>query len=329
MTIPQRSPDAGSPLSSSEPIAVAPSMIDAISRAHAFAPAATPVILYGESGTGKTYFAGYIHDVSQRSGGFHAFSVATVAPQLALDELFGHVRGAYTGASTIRPGRIATAAGGTLLLDDIHTLDIGSQKHLLQVLDRGTDSPVGSDRVLAVACRMIVAMTEDPDALTRRGALLKDLRYRFGACAIRIPPLRGRREEIPLHAQRALERCPEQTRVEGPTRFSDAAMALLCDGEYEGNVRELQGVVEHGFLMARFAGKAAIGAEHLPEGFCAPLRYVRRGNPAANRRAVEQALRRTNGNIRQAAMLLGMSRNALSSLLAAERAEGRLPPIAR
>src|SRR6185503_357524 len=173
-------------------------MRDAISRAHAFAPAATPVILYGESGTGKTFFAEYIHDLSERAGGFHAFSVGTVAPQLALDELFGHVQGAYTDARKMRTGRIATAGGGTLLLDDIQNLDLGVQKQLLQVLDRETYSPVGSDRVLTLACRIILAMTEEPDALMQRGQLLKDLRYRFGTCAIRIPPLRERRAEIPL-----------------------------------------------------------------------------------------------------------------------------------
>src|SRR6266705_902819 len=106
-------------------------MVEAISRAHAFAPAATPVILYGESGTGKTFFAEYIHQLSERSGGFHAFSAGTVAPQLVLDELFGHVPGAYTDARKPRPGRFATAGGGTLLLDDIQTIDLGTQKQLL------------------------------------------------------------------------------------------------------------------------------------------------------------------------------------------------------
>src|SRR6267378_4506446 len=162
-------PDRRSPSLSKEPIARAPPMIEAISLARAFAPAATPVILYGESGTGKTFFAEFIHQLSERPGGFHAFSVGTVAPQLALDELFGHVPGAYTDARRMRTGRIATAGGGTLLLDDLHTLDLGVQKQLLQVLDRGKYSPVGSDRVLTVACRLILAMADDPDELARRG----------------------------------------------------------------------------------------------------------------------------------------------------------------
>jgi len=288
-------------------------MVEAISRAHAFAPAATPVILYGESGTGKTFFTEYIHQISGRTGGFHAFSVGTVAPQLALDELFGHVPGAYTDARKVRTGRIATAGGGTLLLDDLHTLDLGVQKQLLQVLDRGTYSPVGSDRLLTVACRIILAMTDDPDVLMQRGQLLKDLRYRFGACAIEIPPLGERRSEIPLLAHRALRRCPQQTGVEGPTQFSDAALALLCEGEYAGNVRELEGIVLCAYLFARDQGLAEIDVKHLPAELTPCLQYKRRGDREENRIVVERVLRITRGNVGKAARFLGVSRTTLNA----------------
>jgi DNA-binding NtrC family response regulator len=113
-----------------------------------------------------------------------------------------------------------------------------------------------------------------------------------------------------------LQRCPEETKVEGPTRFNDAALALLCDGEYEGNVRELVAVVQYGYLMARAAGAGEIGVEHVPEGLCPVLRYERRGDVVANGVAIERALRRTGGNVTQAAKLLGISRNRLSALLA-------------
>jgi len=128
-----------------DPVALTPAMADVLRRAHVFAPAATPIVVHGESGTGKTFIAEYIHQLSGREGGFHPFSVGAVAPQLALDELFGHVQGAYTDARRLRPGRIATAGRGTLLLDDVQNLDLGVQKQLLQVLDRGTYSPVGSE----------------------------------------------------------------------------------------------------------------------------------------------------------------------------------------
>jgi two-component system response regulator HydG len=313
MTTPQLLPDRRSPPSSNEPIALAPSMVDAISRAHAFAPAATPVILHGESGTGKTFFAEYIHQLSGRVGSLIAFSVGMLAPQLAMDELFGHVQGAYTDARKTRTGLLATAGVGTLLLDDVQNLDLGVQKQLLQVLDRGSYSPVGSDRVLTVTCRIILAMTDDPDVLMRQGQLLKDLRYRFGSCAIGIPPLRERRGEIPLLARRALERCPAQTGVEGPTRFSDSALALLCEGEYLGNVRQLEGVVLCAYLFARDQGLAEIDVRHLPAGLSPCLEYKRHGDPEANRVVVERMLKMTGGNVKKAARLLGVSRNTLNA----------------
>lgn len=305
-----------------DPIAFTPAMADVLYRAHAFAPAATPVILHGESGTGKTFFAEYIHQVSQRACGFHAFSVGTVTPQLALDVLFGHVPGAFTDARKVRTGLIATAGAGTLLLDDIQTLDLSVQKQLLQVLDRGTYHPTGSDRVVSVACRMILAMTAEPDALMEQGLLLKDLRYRFGACAIGIPPLRERRDEIPSLAQRALERCPALTTVDGPARFSDAALTILCDAEYKGNVRQLEGIVVAAYLMARMAGGLDIRPEDLPTEVCNRLRYQRRGDARANRVAVERALRQAGGNVRRAAKLLGVNRNTVHAVMARRAATG-------
>src|SRR5213075_828597 len=202
----------------------------------------------------------------------------------------GHVQGAYTDARKVRPGRIASAGSGTLLLDDVQNLDLAVQKQLLQVLDRGTYSPVGSDRVQAVSCRVILAMADDPGELVLRGLLLRDLRYRFGMCDIRVPPLRERRAEIPALAQLFLEDCPRVTQLDGPRRFSAAALVLLLEGEGPGNVRELGGAIVHAFLMARAAGEGEVGVEHLPADICPPLRYVRRGDPEVNRRTIERAL---------------------------------------
>ncbi len=290
-------------------------MAEVLRRADVFAPAATPIVLHGESGTGKTFIAEYIHRVSGRDGGFHPFSVGVVAPQLALDELFGHVQGAYTDARKVRPGRIATAGTGTLLLDDVQNLDLAVQKQLLQVLDRGTYSAVGSDRVQTVACRVILAMTEDPGELVLRGLLLRDLRYRFGMCDIRVPPLRERRAEIPALAQLFLDDCPRVTRLEGPRRFSASALALLLEGEWPGNVRELGGAIVHAFLMARAAGAVEVGPMHLPAEVCPVLRYDRRGDRAANRQVIERALARTDGNVKAAARLLGVSRGTVLAVL--------------
>jgi DNA-binding NtrC family response regulator len=239
-----------------------------------------------------------------------------VAPQLALDELFGHVQGAYTDARKMRTGRIATAGGGTLLLDDIQNLDLGVQKQLLQVLDRGSYSPVGSDRVLAVACRIVLAMTESPLILMRRGQLLKDLRFRLGSCDVRIPPLRERSLEIPVLAKQALAKCAERTGIAGPSRLTDEALRALQGGEYEGNVRELYAAVEYSYLIARAVGRSEIRSEDLPEDVRPLLAYRRHGDRRANRIAAERALTKSGGEITAAARILGISRNALSRLLA-------------
>jgi len=156
-------------------------------------------------------------------------------------------------------------------------------------------------------------MTDDPDSLMWRGVLLKDLRYRFGACAIAIPPLRERRDEIPLLARRALERCGEKTRLDGPTGFSEGAMALLCDGGYEGNVRQLEGIVLSGYLMARKDGASEIDVEHLPGQLRPALQYKRHGNREANRITVERTLRMMGGNVKRAAQLLGVSRTTVNA----------------
>jgi DNA-binding NtrC family response regulator len=148
------------------------------------------------------------------------------------------------------------------------------------------------------------------------GQLLKDLRYRFGACAIFIPPLRERREEIPLLAQRALERCPEATKTDGPEGFTDAAMAMLCEGDYPGNVRQLEGFVLVGYLMARLDGSTRIDVTPLPAELTPRRQYKRRGNREENRAVVERVLRLTRGNVKKAARLLGVSRNTLNAVRA-------------
>ena len=162
-------------------------------------------------------------------------------------------------------------------------------------------------------------MSEDPERLMRQGQLLKDLRYRFGACAIRIPSLSERTEEIPLLAHRALERCPETTRVSGPAHISEAALAALKKGEYSGNVRQLTAAIEYAYLIARAANASEIGEAHLPDGLCPPPHYHRWGDRAANRLAVDRALKQTGGNVKKAAQILGISRNAVHAIMGRDR----------
>jgi len=143
---------------------------------------------------------------------------------------------------------------------------------------------------------------------------LKDVRYRFGECAIAIPPLRERQEEIPLLVQRALRSCTVKTQVEGPTGFTKAAMDSLCQGEYQGNVRQLEGMVLSAYLMARSEGGLEIDLRHLPAKVARISQFKRRGDPEVNRFVVERTLRITGGNVKKAAQLLGVSRTTVNAV---------------
>jgi len=247
-------------------------------------------------------------------------SVGTLGLQLAHDELFGHVDGAFTGARRPRAGLIASAGVGTLLLDDIQTLDLGVQSMLYQVLDRYTYKALGSDRTASAVCRVILAMKEHPDTLMKLGVLVEDLRYRFGACSIRMPPLRERRDEIPVHAQRALESCPAIVPGGGgPTRFRKSAIAMLCEAEYKGNIRQLISIVECAYLLGRAAGRDEIWPQDLDIELPTTLRYRRHGKREANCTVVERMLAVTDGNVTEAAERLGVSRATVVALRARMR----------
>jgi DNA-binding NtrC family response regulator len=304
-------------------IASTPAMLGVLRFAHAYAPADTSVLLWGESGSGKTSIAALIHHLSGRAGGFHDISVGNLSAQLAEDELFGHVRGAFTDARADRPGALVVSGVGTVLLDDLQGMDISVQRKLLRVLDRGTFSPLGTDRIVTIACRFIFAMNAHPDELVRQGILLPDLRYRCRRCEIAIPPLRERRAEIALLIQRVLARLPEITGIAGSPRLTANAVELLREGEYPGNVRDLESFIVSAFLLAHGEGRDEI----LPEDFCPelspPLVYPRRGSLSDRVRVVRRALERMAGNVAAAARLLGVSRNVVRTALAEQRSLDR------
>src|SRR6266550_2945928 len=181
-------------------------MMESLRLADAFARTDRSIVLYGETGTGKSLLAQLIHRLSGRVGGFHSISVGTMAPSLVEDELFGHDRGAYTDARTARVGLLGESGAGSLLLDDMQGAPPWLQRQLFDVTDRRVYRVLGSDRILAIACRFIISLNAHPDVLVQQGALIKDLRYRFGELLIWTAPLRERRAEIPLLAARALSR---------------------------------------------------------------------------------------------------------------------------
>jgi two-component system response regulator HydG len=221
-----------------------------------------PVLLLGETGTGKGLFARLVHARSERAAGpFVTLNCAAVPEQLLESELFGHVKGAFTGATSDAKGLVLESSGGTLFLDEIAEMSPTLQAKLLDVLERRVVRAVGSSKERPVDLRVVAATHRDLAARVAAGAFREDLRYRLDVIALELPPLRQRREDIPL----LLEHFLQQARARHPSspaqRFASDAAARLVDYRWPGNVRELAHAVERMVLLAR---SAEIGLSDLP-----------------------------------------------------------------
>ena len=238
----------------------APVIQEVFKRVALVAPSEACVLLAGESGTGKELVARAVHRYSRRSGGpFVAVNVAALNPTLAESELFGHVRGAFTGADQPRQGLLVEADGGTLFLDEVADIPLPVQVKLLRTLEHGEVMPVGSARTVPTSFRLISATHQDLPAKVRRGEFRHDLYYRLATFQIDLPPLAGRREDIPLLVDHFVQHfAPGQS---GASRLSQAALESLLSRPWHGNVRELRNAIEHGLILAR---GGAILPEHLP-----------------------------------------------------------------
>lgn len=207
----------------------------------------TPVLLTGESGTGKELAARSIHEFGPRSGHpFVAVNIASLNPALAESELFGHVKGAFTGADVARSGLIEQANGGTLFLDEIAEVPLEIQVKLLRVLDLGEVTPVGSNSALKVDFRLITATHQDLLSQVNHGEFRHDLYYRISAFEIRLPPLRHRKDDIPELIRFFLDQDHQTS-----TRVSQSFIDALQNHRWPGNVRELRSVVEKAATLAR------------------------------------------------------------------------------
>jgi two-component system response regulator AtoC len=289
-------------------------MKEIVSIAERIAPSDVPVLIEGESGTGKDVLARTIHGLSGRAKGpYLALNMSAIPENLAESELFGHEKGAFSGADQARPGFFAEADGGTLFLDEIGLLPATLQPKLLRVLQDGEYFPVGSRKAQKANVRVVAATNENLKKAVQEGRFREDLWYRLRVVPMRLPPLRERREDIPLLVEHLVQK--HAVRLSRPPLLPDAeAMRALLDHSWPGNIRELEHAIERALLLARgdhlavgdFPPEiAARAAEIAGEG-----RY-RAARDAWERRYLEDLLREAGGAVGKAAELSGLHRSTL------------------
>ena len=276
------------------------------------------VLLKGETGSGKDYLARYIHDHSSRAGRpYFCINCGAVPEGLAESELFGHERGAFTGAQGRKRGLLELAEGGTLLLNEIGELSLPLQAKLLTFLDTRKITRVGGEKEISVNARLIAATNRDLQKEAEAGAFRKDLFYRLSVMTIEIPPLRKRVEDIPAMAQSIVSTLADELQFPHPPEIPPETMELLMNYHWPGNVRELRNVLERALILGE--GKhfhfllplSAGDAEDLvsrSEFFGRTLREV---TDEITRAMCVEALQRTHRNRKEAAKILGIARDSL------------------
>jgi two-component system response regulator AtoC len=290
-------------------------MLQVISLLHRVAPTGTMVLLLGESGVGKECFAEYLHRYSKRLGGpLVVVDCATLGEQLIESELFGHEKGAFTGAAGRKIGLFEAAHGGTLFIDEIGELPLALQTKLLRALETGMIRRLGGTDYRKVDVRVIAATNCDMRRMVDDGAFRKDLYYRLSAFPIRIPPLRERKDDIPALAEHFLALSEDGERH---VPLSPEVIETLLAYDYPGNVRELRNIIERAAILAC---DDVLQPEHLvfedgpslePVRSCAPPRLWDRRRGRLDPGAVLGALNACNGHRAEAARKLGVSERTL------------------
>jgi transcriptional regulator with PAS, ATPase and Fis domain len=277
-----------------------------------------PILIQGESGTGKELVAAAIHNEGPRQDKlFVPVNCSAIPEGLLESELFGHMRGAFTGALRDKKGRFELAHGGTIFLDEVGDLTPAIQVKLLRVLQEGTFERVGGEQTIKVDVRLISATNKNLEREVATGRFRKDLFYRLCVVPINLPPLRERQGDIPLLADYILKQVLQEREREGVS-LSQEALDAIIDYDWPGNVRELQNAIQYALVKCR---GSVLKLEHLPPSLSAHLDTGKRPPKRRRRRklgaaAVRRALEETHGNKVQAAKKLGVSRATLYRFLA-------------
>jgi transcriptional regulator with PAS, ATPase and Fis domain len=307
-----------------------PKLLDALEIAEKAAPTDLPVLIDGESGTGKELMAKVIHANGSRADKpYISVNCGAIPDNLLESELFGHKRGAFTGASADRAGKFEAANTGTIFLDEIGELPLPGQVKLLRVLQSNEIQRVGSDKAIEVDARIVAATNKNLLKMCREGGFREDLYYRLGVIQVTLPPLRERKDEIPLLIEYFGDEAAEKLRRR-PVKLSRRLRTFLLNYAFPGNIRELRNII---FRIACLAGDTA-DFEHLPE-FIRPdaqeskpeggeqeqqqqLSLVdakKAASDAAERQFLERGLQEQGGKVSELARQLDMNRSHLQTLL--------------
>lgn len=281
------------------------------------APAEAPILISGESGTGKELVARAVHRLSSRlSGPFVVVNCASLAPTLIQSELFGHEKGAFTGAVARKVGRIELASGGTLFLDEIGELTPELQVNLLRFLQEGTIERIGGSETIRVDARVVAATNVDLESAVGRGAFREDLYYRLNVLRLHLPALRERGDDVLHLARFYLDRIRADERRRAPTEFSPQAVKALCRYSWPGNVRELVNKVRRAIILAEGPQilPSDLEFEDVADKGISP-RTLEQARCAAEWSAVQESLLRNGNNVALAAEELGVSRVTVYRLL--------------
>ncbi|HEY7896606.1 MAG TPA: sigma-54 dependent transcriptional regulator [Gemmatimonadaceae bacterium] len=303
--------------SASQPVGRSKAWLSVLRLAETVAPTESTVLIQGESGTGKEVIARYIHQLSARaSGAFLSINCGALPESLLESELFGHVKGSFTGAMKDKSGLFTAAGGGTFFLDEIGETTPSTQVKLLRVLQQREVIPVGGTEAVPIDTRLLAATNRDLEEEMKRAAFRSDLFYRLNVFALHLPPLRARRDDIPLLIDAFLHRAAQQRQTE-PKRLTEAALDAMQSYAWPGNVRELENALERAVILSE-GETIDIGTlpERITERRAEPLvtSQVTAANPTLDvieRAYIMWVLQSEGGNKTRAAEVLGIDPSTL------------------